>query len=493
MTILPLNPTTDTPARRLPGHARQRLALDALAGVPFTRLAHRHHVSRKFVRRQRHIAQGALDHAFDPTPTPQRVLFHLPVTRAWIEQLCLGLLLVGHCSLRGVHEILRDLFDVSKSVAAIQALAHRAAARAATLSAGQDLSRIQVAALDEIFQNGKPVLAVVDTASTYCGLLAAESHRDGDTWGVHLLDLQHQGFAPCATIADGGLGLRAGVRAALPGIACRADVWHALRELGEVARFLEKRAYDTIAACDTCQRRLARARADEATRQRAQAAQHEQDRAVALADDVTLLADWLRRDVLARAGPTHPQRLALFDFVWGELAARAASGGHRLGPVCARLARQKADLLEFAAVLDADVADVAAYARVSEAVVREVVAVQELPPTSPRRWPREAALRQRLGGRSHELSGLVQALREGVRRASSVVENVNSRLRGYFFLRKNVGGGYLDLLRFVLNHRRFLRSEHPERVGQSAAEWLRGVRHPHGLELLGYERFRRAG
>jgi len=47
-----------------------------------------------------------------------------------------------------------------------------------------------------------------------------------------------------------------------------------------------------------------------------------------------------------------------------------------------------------------------------------------------------------------------------------LVENLNGRLRNYFFQRRNLGQGYLDLLRFFLNHRVFMRSERPERVGQ---------------------------
>ncbi len=43
-------------------------------------------------------------------------------------------------------------------------------------------------------------------------------------------------------------------------------------------------------------------------------------------------------------------------------------------------------------------------------------------------------------------------------RSSSLVENLNSRLRTYFTLRRHLGGAYLDLLRFFLNHRRFMRS-----------------------------------
>ena len=38
-------------------------------------------------------------------------------------------------------------------------------------------------------------------------------------------------------------------------------------------------------------------------------------------------------------------------------------------------------------------------------------------------------------------------------RSSSLVENLNARLRTYFTLRRHLGGSYLDLLRFSLNHR----------------------------------------
>ena len=65
------------------------------------------------------------------------------------------------------------------------------------------------------------------------------------------------------------------------------------------------------------------------------------------------------------------------------------------------------------------------------------------------------------------------------------------RLRGYFFLRRQLGKDYLTLLQFFLNHRRYLRSEDPSRVGKSPAELLTGEPHAHWLELLGYTRFSR--
>ena len=77
-------------------------------------------------------------------------------------------------------------------------------------------------------------------------------------------------------------------------------------------------------------------------------------------------------------------------------------------------------------------------------------------------------------------------------RASLMVENLNSRLRNYFFLRRSLGDDYLSLLQFFLNHRQFLGSRVSERVGRSPAELLTSQPHQHWLKLLGFERFQRA-
>ena len=49
----------------------------------------------------------------------------------------------------------------------------------------------------------------------------------------------------------------------------------------------------------------------------------------------------------------------------------------------------------------------------------------------------------------------------------------------------NLSGSYLDLLRFFLNHRRFLRGRCAERQGKSPRELMTGQGHSHCLTLLG--------
>ena len=82
----------------------------------------------------------------------------------------------------------------------------------------------------------------------------------------------------------------------------------------------------------------------------------------------------------------------------------------------------------------------------------------------------------------------VRAAMDDTPRSSSMVENLNSRLRPYFFLRRHLGDAYLSLLQFFLNHRVFRRSRCTERVGKSPKQLLTGQTHAHWLEPLGFQR-----
>ena len=220
-------------------------------------------------------------------------------------------------------------------------------------------------------------------------------------------------------------------------------------------------------------------------------AKREEARSVDLAADVATLLKWLREDILSVAGPDHSTRRELFDFIVDELHLREPLCPHRMGPVVRALVNQGDDLLAFATQLDQDPEILAAEFQVSLETARAVLNVELLPMDHPWRWRRDAALRSQLGSRYFPLSHAVVEVARQTVRASSLVENLNSRLRNYFFLRRHLGADYLALLQFFLNHRRFLRSERPERVDKSPAELLTGETHPHWLEMLSYTRFSR--
>ena len=171
------------------------------------------------------------------------VLFYLPVTKDWLFQLILALVLICHASYRGFVELFRDLLDVSISVGTIHYQRQVTSVKATEINQSQALSSIQGGLHDEIYQSSQlVVLTGVDAASTYCYLLEGVEKRDEDTWGCYLLDTQAQGFNPDCIIADGGQALRARQRAVIPDVPCHGDVCHIQHEFETIVNTLTRQA-----------------------------------------------------------------------------------------------------------------------------------------------------------------------------------------------------------------------------------------------------------
>ena len=484
-------------ASRLPASVRQDIGIQVLArSQPVTHLADQHQVSRKFVYQQGDKAQRSLDETFEPTPTDDDVLFHLPVTKNWLYQLILGLVLICHSSYRGVVELFRDLFDTPISIGTVHNRLEAAAARAAEVNQSQDLSGIKVGLLDEIFQADKPVLVGVDAASTYCYLLQDVEHRDEDTWGCHLLDVMAQGFDPDYTIADGGSGLRAGQKAAMPEVPCHGDVFHIQQQFEQVANGLTRQAKGATTRRIKLEQTIVQAKltgkmTQKLTIQQVKAKRREAG-LVARAHDVKILCQWFSLDVLTLAGPDLAVRQELFDFIETELQQREGKQYPTIRKLRKALHNQRDQLLAFAGVLDQKLAAIATSFELPLQAVRDVCLLHRKPNTSNAYWERWTQLHSELSEKFYEVMKAASEALKQTPRASSMVENLNSRLRNYFFLRRSLGDSYLSLLQFFCNHRRFLRSRVPERVGKSPKQLLTGQPHPHWLELLGFERFQRA-
>jgi hypothetical protein len=112
------------------------------------------------------------------------------------------------------------------------------------------------------------------------------------------------------------------------------------------------------------------------------------------------------------------------------------------------------------------------------AQVRELLQVAQASACAGRRWAREAVWYRQLGGRVHDRREALAAVVRGTVRASSLVENCNSRLGNYLFWRRQVGPDYLQLLRIYLNHRPYPLRSRPERTGHSPRATDRPVARP---------------
>lgn len=483
-------------ASKLSPYERKELAVEALSGKStITKLAEEANTSRKFIYSQKHKAAEALDEAFlEEKSSEEKVLFYLPVTKDWLKQLVIALILVCHSSYQGVVEIFRDLLNTGISKGGIHNILRDVLEKVKEINSQQDLSRIKAGAHDEIFQGRTPVLVGCDVESTYTYLLKRGESRDTTTWGVHLLELSDQGISLDYTIADGGKGLRSGQREAWPDVPCRGDVFHALYDIGKTVRFLGNRAESALEIALKLETKTAKAKKKNQGAKYSRHLGHARKEAQAaeeLKNDISTLSTWLKNDILSVTGPDLAARRNLLDFVINELRSRESQSPHRIKPVRCLLESQGEDLLRFVEELDKILENLADTHDVSLYLTRQVFELQANSTKSCRYWERTEELYGKIGRRFYDLQEAIQDLIEETVRASSIAENLNSRLRNYFFLRKTLNDEYLELLQFFLNHRRFIRSSRPERVGKSPKELLTGESHDHWLVLLGYSLFKR--
>ncbi len=478
-----------SPASQLDSQERQELAVAALAGSCISDLARQNEVSRKFIYQQKEQAEQALEERFTASLSDEEVLFQLPVTKKWLHGLVLGLILTCGSSFRGIRELLGNHFDHPLSLGTIHNISTRAIVAARGINQAQDLSSIHYGAPDEIFQGSRPVLVGVDLESTYCYLLEGVEHRDADTWALALMQLQEQGLQLQRSVADGGQGIRAGQRMVWPNVPCDYDHFHALRETERLATFLENRAYRRMNAREQLERKMARARSKGQGRQfsgRLGQARQQETQAVGLADEVAWLLCWLREDILSPRGPDFATRWELLDWVVQELRLREPQCAYRIAPVRKLLGNHRHELLAYVKRLDENLDGLAREFGVSSAAVRAVWNLECLDAASAKYGLQADAVRCRLGSKFYGLQQAMPALRAVTFRSSSWVENINSRLRDYFFLRRQIGPDYLELLQFYFNHHCYQRSSVAARVGKSPAELLTGKPHQHWLNLLGY-------
>ena len=335
----------------------------------------------------------------------------------------------------------------------------------------------------------------MDSDSTYCFLLEAVEHRDEDSWGWYLLEAESQGLNPNYTIADAGKGIRAGQKAAWGDKPCHGDVWHILDQGNTLCRNLAKKARGATTKREELEQKMQAAKLKRKRNQlSAKLTQARKNEAILqkLASDLQTWLYWLRIDILSLAGPEWSERMELMNFIIEELQVREDQAHKGIKALRVALSNQKADLLAFAQVLDQKLADIAQNFQITLSQVRQVCFLMKESLSTNVYWQRWNQLYKLLSKKFLPVKEAVESAMKSTPRASSLVENLNSRLRNYFFLRKHLNSDYLDLLRFFLNHRTFIESRVTERVGKSPRELMTGKKHPHWLELLGMELFQRA-
>ena len=338
MCILPDTTPGDTLPRqpRPPADCPPRNAnsspCKALAGTrPITQLAHDYDVSRKFVYQQAAKAEQALDAAFAPTD-PDAAPGSLSPARHQS--------LAAATDPRPGPDLPQFLPRRRRTAAATSSIIRSPWAPSITSSTTPSPRPAVSTTRTTLHQRARsvpttrssrpaaPVLVGADVASTYCYLLSQEEHRDADTWGVRLLELHDAASPPTPPSPTSrracGPARNSPARRALPRrrLPCPAQgnaAGHVPGESGLRGHRRPQQMEQRQAPPSTV-----RAARTIAVAQQLRTARQAEAQAMALAEEVALLAQWLREDILAVAGADSRQPRRAVRLRGGRTAATGA-------------------------------------------------------------------------------------------------------------------------------------------------------------------------
>lgn len=424
------------------------------------------------------------------------------VDEAQLERAVVALRVIAPNAIRPIEELLPILYPgIRLCYGKIQSILVRAEQRARAFNAKADLSSIKASALDEMFSQGKPVLAGVDLASGYLFSLELREGRSGEDWAEVLEQAKAQGVDLSVVVKDAAKGIEAGVHAVFPGAEQRDDCFHVLYETNKVRRQLEQRAYGAIRREEQVQGALAKIRAKDQKRRRGQ----KQKMARARRECQQAIA---RFDAFEAAMGQVREAMEYVDLQSGQLRCAeqarnlmeqaAQTIAHIDAPGCQKLAgylSNRAPGLALAtAALHAELSALSAVypaaAVVLACMIWRLVSVLE---ASRCTWQHNehhrlllgafAQLQALLGEKTDALLHTVKGLLEKRYRASSAIEGFNAALRPYLYVHKGVTQNFLELFRAYYNLRTRRWGRHK---GTSAHQCLTGTPVADWLTLLGY-------
>jgi len=335
--------------------------------------------------------------------------------------------------------------------------------------------------------------------STFCFLLSEEESRDGDVWTNKLLELKNQGLDPKKYIADFGDGLRKGVSTIYEDTPCNGDVFHVLYYLKKMVRYFRnaiksRRTYlqqleekfDKAKTKLTSDKNITKART---LNDKIMLAEEEISKFELLAANTSTLVSWMMHDILSVAGPNKKTRIELYDFVLEELKKLQQLHPHRITGAYTFLNDNKPEILAFVDDLEQEFSNLAKTFNVPVADIWKLCELCRCQRFSEKYYQRSEEIRKKLGENQYILLlGLVGQVITSTTRASSIIENLNGRIKPYLELRKQMGCGFNELLRFFINHTPLSCSRKKERKNKTPAELLMKIEHLPWLEMLGFQK-----
>ena len=416
------------------------------------------------------------------------------VPRKDIDKIILSLALDAHAPLEGIQRVLHYVYDgkASRSIGYISTLLSKAGVLAEKILNTIPLHGIAQGANDEIFDsNNSPVLTGIDVVSTYIYLMRDMYDRKGETWELAMDTLKDRGLNLKVAISDAGSGLLKGIKAAFPEADIQMDVFHVLRDVGQAVRHFKMHVLKDVARCYELDEAISRAKNPwcptiKNKKKDLKECSAKVPTEVEDYDTLDILHTWTQ-ELLSFSGYDRDEVAELMRWLMEEMTALAKrhSWAFELRKEILRFEERLPATMKFISKLFEAFQSAARDTGIPEEAFRLLYRRAAVPKDS------DAYLdltRQALAVTGHERLGTAEKIHDrivtSIKRASSLVENLNSRLRPYMNIKKHVSSKFYCLIQLHMNTKKYRRSRIASRVGRSPVEILTGEQWPEFIELL---------
>lgn len=189
-------------------------------------------------------------------PAPENEMPILTPTR--LARTVLTASLPGKMAIRPLRHVLNEAFDQTRSVGWISELLTAAGHKAEHVLRNIDTSPLGavIAARDETFFQGSPLLLVIDPVSTTILFAQVTDDRKADTWGAALLIAQEQGVIIGGLVEDMARMYGKSQEEADLDVPVQKDVWHIERDGSQILLDLERDAFRATKQVVSLEKRL---------------------------------------------------------------------------------------------------------------------------------------------------------------------------------------------------------------------------------------------
>ena len=417
------------------------------------------------------------------------------LNRKMIITIILVLTAVSQASGQDIEEFFRLVFNYAVSDSLVSNIRKEYGEVARHFLDHVDLSSIKCAAQDEIYSGKKPVFTAIDLVSNFIYLSEVQDTASGDAWKAQMDRLKSQGLNIEVSITDCGGGLLSGVKASSPDTTQQFDVFHILWDFGG----------DLNSVIRSCEGYLKEFIRIETIANKPRYSLRHKLKSLFMADDfpgvskihndIETIHDWVQ-ELLGFSGNDYETSEELIKWLCDEIVKIADNPQYKKLPVKLRPAKAAAETLRerigkalsFLQILYKNFDKAAAERGLDPELFKIAYRQTALPKDSKEYQELEEKL-QELAKASpvpcdkSEIDRIVRMIKEKTPRASSMVENYNSRIRTAINDFRGLSQSMADLLRLYHNSKRATRSAVKDRIGTSPLERLNGDRR-NFLEIL---------